>query len=166
MSVPQHELRDAFPPRSLEPELLADSTGLWTTYPDRRAFEAGCQGRSWDELAPEFVEEHDDALRWMNQPAFAAFLPAYLASLLRGDTSNALPAMVLLQLTRREGWEETFDARAAQLTSTHRAAIVRVLEALAHGERFSHYRQEIEAALASWKREVPPRRPTHGADSG
>ena len=39
-------------------------------------------------------------------------------------------------------------------TSTQRAAIVRVLEALAHGERFSHYRQEIEAALASWKRDI------------
>ncbi len=151
MSDLQRALLDAFPPRSLERALLGDSTGFWNTYIYAESFESGCPGKSWDQLTPEFVEFHHGALRWMNERVFAALVPAYLASLLRGDTQNELPDSVLRQLTRREEWEDEFDRRAAQLTEAQRAVIARVLEELARGERFDHYRPEINAALASWR---------------
>lgn len=150
MSNLQRELLEQFPPRPLERSLLEDPTGFWNTYIHVESFESGCSGMSWSQLTPEFIEFHHGALRWMNERAFAALVPAYLASLLRGDTQNELPDSILRQLTRREGWEDEFDGRAAQLTEAQRGVIARALEELARGERFAHYRPEINAALASW----------------
>lgn len=145
------ELIEAFPPRPLDPGLLADPIGIWTTYIHDQEFEAEIPGHTWNTLSPAFVEYHCDALGWMTPGAFAAVLPAYLASLLRGDTENELPALVFLQLTRRPGWEEKFDTRVAELTGQQCMVTKDVLEALAKGDRFSHYRTKIDAALASWQ---------------
>ncbi len=98
-----------------------------------------------------FVEGHFAALRYMPPDAFVAFLPAYLAALVEGGTENELPALVFSQLTRRAGWEEKFDSRASLLDKSQRQAIVRMLEELERGERFSHYRSGISDALSSWK---------------
>ena len=145
------QIAEAFPPEPLQSTTLADSTGMWDSYTEARAFEAGTQGKPWDTLGSDFVQFHFNALGYMNPSAFAAVVPAYLAALVRGDTENQLPVLVLSQLTRKEGWEERFDARVGQLTKQQRVVIGRVLEALRRGGRFAHYRLEINAALDSWR---------------
>lgn len=167
MSDLMGELIEAFHPRPLSPDILGEATGMWDTYIRPKAFEAGCRGLSWNRLHPAFVEIHYGALTWMGLDAFAAFVPAYLASLLRGDTQTPLPAMVLPQLTREEGFEETFDARVAHLTAKQRAAILHVLEALTQSDRYDQYRRQIDAALASWRavQDLPDSVPSNVATS-
>jgi hypothetical protein len=151
MSELLNELTIAFPPQPLTPDLFVDPSGLWATYDDGGQFEAGSRQRTWNELAPAFVEQNCGALRYMKPKTFAAFVPAYLASLVRGDTQNELPELVLTQLTREQGWEHKFDERAVLLTDQQRITIANVLDALAHGERFEHLRREIATALSSWR---------------
>src|SRR3989442_662642 len=137
------QIAEAFPPELLESATLADSAGMWDSYTEAKAFEAGSQGKPWDTLGSEFVQFHFNALGYMNPTAFAAVIPAYLAALVRGDIENQLPVLVLSQLTRKKGWVERFDARVGRLTERQRAVVVRVLETLAKGDRFSHYNMEI-----------------------
>jgi len=139
----------AFPSHPFAPELFSRADETWTAYFDHENFEAEVAGQSWDALTPRFVEAHARALRYMPPAAFARFLPAYIAALLRGESENELPELVLLQLTRRPGWESKFDGRMALLTPLQRALVVQVLEALAQGDRFPHFRDRIDAALLS-----------------
>lgn len=147
------ELKRAFQPRPLTPDLLADPTGVWDAYGESGSFAAALDGRSWDELGPTFVEDHFAALRYMTPEAFVAFVPAYLAGLLDAGSETQLPAFVFTQLKRREQWKEEFDSRAAHFDQFQRAMIVSVLESLERGERFSHYRSDISEALSSWRGE-------------
>lgn len=153
------ELIAAFPPRPLTPALLADAHGLWECYPRAEMFAADLNGRSWHQLGTDFTEPYFLAPSFMTPEAFAAFLPAYLATLLRGDTENELPEFTFYRLTRKTGWEDEFDARAARFNDAQRLAIVHVLESLARGTRFPHFRDLIEAALASWRPLLPPMSP-------
>src|SRR5229473_4474488 len=142
---------EAFPPQPLKSATFADASGMWDSYTENKAFGAGSEGRSWDMLGSEFVQFHFNALGYMNPNAFAAVIPAYLAALVKGDTQNQLPVLVLSQLTRKENWLERFDARVARLSERQRVVIARVLEALAQSDRFSHYNAETNAALDSWR---------------
>lgn len=86
----------------------------------------------------------------MNPDAFIAVLPAYLVVL--GESENELPALVLGELTRKEGFRDAFDARIGRMTVQQRSVISRLLERLAYTEPFSrHYGSEIPAAVASWR---------------
>lgn len=159
MNILHSELLAAFPPQSLTPAILTDPRGLWECYQNAAAFEADLQGRSWDQLGTDFTEPHFLATSFMTPVAFAAFLPAYLATLLRGDTENELPEFTFYRLTRKASREDEFDARAARFNDAQRIAIVHVLESLARGTRFPHFRDLIDAALASWRPLLPSMSP-------
>ena len=153
MSNPVAALASAFPSFPLEPAALGHR-GMWDppdTYVDEATFEAGCRGRAWDALDSAFVDEHGGALFYVSPEAFAALVPAYLAALVKGDTEGQVPGLVAHQLTRREGWESTFDARLAELDVAQRRAIARVLDELANSPRWTHYADQFQAALASWR---------------
>lgn len=149
------ELRNVFPAQPLTSALLADATGLWDSYGEAASFEARLKGQSWEMLGKSFTESHFAALRYMPPVAFAAFVPAYLETLLEGETENEFSPLVLSQLTRKEMWKEKFDSRVSQLSELQRETIARVLEWLAQGTRYPHYRSEIAAALSSWRQTLP-----------
>jgi hypothetical protein len=152
----KQQIAAAFPMTKLSASSYADPHGMWRTYPDCDAFEAGTDGRTWADLDGAFVEEHFMALPWMKPAAFASLLPAYLTALVDGKSQNELPDLLLRQLTRREGREAEFDARIAKLDANQRAAVTSVLTDLPATERWSHYRSEFDAARTSWTKFAQP----------
>jgi hypothetical protein len=143
-------LLEAFPPRPLDPRLLANDSEMWADFPERVAFECGSRGLCWNMLEPEFVEVHKCALGSLTPHAYAAFVPAYLATLLQGDVYYVISLIVLSELGYESGLEDKFNGRAACLNLAQRAVIVRVLEALTHFEESDPWRAVIDEALASW----------------
>lgn len=144
----------AFPAPPIAPAVFADSTGLWRAYIKDKSFESASTGKTWRTLPPALVDDHGSALGYMNLEAFVAVLPAYLTALVTG-TQSELPALVIGELTRKDAFRDTFDARVARMTVQQRSVIALVLESFARTDRFSRlYGAKIDEALASWREVV------------
>jgi hypothetical protein len=143
-------LRSAFPPHPLDVRTAFDQWGK--TYTDGASFEAGAQGKRWDELPAAFLEFHHDAPLFLGWPVIADVIPAYLATALRRDPQlNMLPAFLLASLTRGVDNNMTrFDAQFAQLSLAQRTAIARALAAWEQCFDTPDRRAPVKAALYSY----------------
>jgi hypothetical protein len=146
------ELQVAFPPRPLDVQSAFDEWGR--TYLDVELFQAGAQGKRWDELPPRFLEFHHNAPLYLGPPVSGDVLPAYLAAALRRDRGlDMLPSFLIAALTRGlDGNNKRFDAQFERLTPAQRAAVARALEAWQSAIEDPDRRRSITDALDSYWR--------------
>ncbi len=150
------ELRNAFPPKQLLPEIFADVVPNLAMnqeeVEEQKKFFDSCLGRTWASVSPAVLERAASDLGRMQYRAplvFLALLPAYVEMLIYGDAETM---WILNVLTRDTNSEGEFDAIVKLLEPSQHLVIRRVLESMAHpSHRQSNvYPDKIRAAIASW----------------
>ncbi len=125
-------LLDAFPPRPL-PAGFRRFSDEWWGAGSAATFAAGFVGKSWDELAPDFLAAHPNSLQDLDDPAFGETLPAYLCYLLEREPHSEMLASVASTMTRTgdQSARWAFEAIYDQLEADQRAALKQVVRAMA-----------------------------------
>lgn len=148
------ELRAAFPPHPLDVQSAFEEWGR--TYNDGARFKTEAHGKRWDELPPQFLEFHHDALLFLEPAVLAQVVPAYLATALRRDPElDMLPRFLIGVLTRSEDNDnerDRFDARFGGLPAAQQEAIAHALQAWEQSFENPDRRRPISEALARYWR--------------
>ena len=143
------DLMRAFPSPPLAPACAFEGAA----YPDADRFDAESRGQRWTQLDAAFLELHRDALARLTTAAYAAYLPAYLATAcVPGEHVDLMPVSLLRSLTRSEGSREGFDARIEALSPAQRLAVARALEHLHASLDEGLWKRTARKALASYWR--------------
>ncbi len=145
-----HQLRDAFPPTTIDADSAFAAWGM--TYSDGEAYAEQLNGKRWDELDRAYLDLRSDAIGFLGTAQLVAVLPAYLRELLEGGPFSQVPDMLILTLTKpgpkigsRLG-KNRFDAMVNALTESQRAAVAATLVQFA--KRYPETPHESAARLA------------------
>lgn len=145
-------LERAFPAVPLDPEAALGTNG--PRYLEHDTFVTGARDQRWPQLTAVFLERHHDALVFIEPASFSAYLPAYLAAIIRGgrDIRN-LPAVMRGLLTRGldAAW---FDARINLLTHEQKLAVAQALAALEVSAKRRSDRTDIAEVIDSYWRDL------------
>ncbi len=132
------QVRAAFPTTEIP---ARDAFASWgRTYLDGEAYRAALEGKSWDQLDPEYLALRADALGFLGTRALVAVLPMYLTALIEQGTASPVPGMLTLVLappgskTDNGLGKKRFGELVEALTGQQRAAVAAAL--LRFGERY------------------------------
>lgn len=142
-------LTAAFPPVSIDRQMIDESTANWTVY-DERADLAALEGKSWLD-ATDVLIRHPTLPVYAGDALWRATLPGYLRHLLHErEQFNDLPFQLARQLTRPTDPDgrAKFDRRISSLSPTQRDAVRDVLGHLAHVRPME---DAMARALTTWK---------------
>jgi hypothetical protein len=119
------KLRAAFPPQAIDAAETFEERG--GTYPDGEAYSRLLDGKTWEQLEPQYFSRRSDALSFMGYRHLIAVLPAYLNLLFVLGPRSPVPETLLPILTRPEGadpkLEKRFDELANGLSETQRRVV-------------------------------------------
>lgn len=138
----------AFPPEPITRATIATPDAHWSTYEARDDLPL-LEGKSWTELEPQSLEQHETLLLHAGGALYRAILPAYLLLLVEHEVHTALPFHVAGQVTRGDHKmeQEIFDEHVGPMTAEQRAVVRR---AIAHLARHPLMKDVMTVAFRSW----------------
>lgn len=142
-------IRGAFPPHPLDP---TEPEEAWAdTYLDVVKFRAGLQGKRWDELDLKFMEFHGETIHYLQPPAYAELLPAFLVTVIEHEERlDMLPTFLLSALTPPLAFPtrlQQYRLNLASLAGSQQKAVITALAYLAKGARYEDTQKEARRAL-------------------
>ncbi len=98
------ELRRVFPPQPISATGAFDQRGRF--YCDAEEYAREMNGRTWEQLDPQFFARRSDGLDFLSDAHLAAVLPLYLHLLAVFKPTSPVPETLLPLLTRPEPTDE------------------------------------------------------------